>query len=152
MNHFSNDAKGLATLAKRTTQVSPSGPYSCTCPCGSGYPMQACCAPYIAGLAPAPTAVALMRSRYTAYTLGSARYLLDTWHPRTRPDAVAPDDGRRWLGLKIVATSGGGAGEDSGNVEFVARFKVGGRAHRLHETSRFVREDGRWLYVDGDVR
>jgi SEC-C motif-containing protein len=114
--------------------------------------MAACCAPYIAGLAPAPTALALMRSRYTAHTLGSTRYLLDTWHPRTRPDAVAPDDGRRWLGLRIVATTAGGDDDSEGSVEFVARFKVGGRARRLHEASRFVREDGRWLYVDGDLR
>ena len=130
----------------------PSNPHCASCPCGSGYAMEACCAPYIAGLAPAPTALALMRSRYTAYTLGSTRYLLDTWHPRTRPDAVAPGDGRRWLGLRIVATTAGGADDSEGSVEFVARFKVGGRARRLREASRFVREDGRWLYVDGDLR
>lgn len=92
-----------------------------------------------------------MRSRYTAYTLGDADYLRHTWHPHTRPAALELEPNRRWLGLKIRATSGGAAGERTGTVEFVARFKVDGKGHRLHERSRFVFEDGRWLYVDGDL-
>ena len=122
------------------------------CPCNSGYPLQACCAPYLAGLAPAPTPLALMRSRYTAYALGRAAYVEATWHPSTRPASVVLDPAQRWIGLSILETSGGGDDEDSGTVEFVARYKVGGRAHRLRERSRFVREGGRWLYVDGESR
>ena len=91
-----------------------------------------------------------MRSRYCAYVLGDAGYLVATWHATTRPPRVdlTGDSATRWLGLDVrrhVAT-----GEHAAIVEFVARCKVGGRAHRLHETSRFVREEGRWYYVDGD--
>jgi SEC-C motif-containing protein len=121
------------------------------CPCGSGYPLEACCAPYIANLAPAPTALTLMRSRYTAYTMGMVEYLKATWHPRTRPASLVLEPERRWLGLKILDTAAGMAGDASGRVEFVARFKIGGRAHRLRERSRFELVEGRWLYVDGDV-
>lgn len=121
------------------------------CACGSGYPMAACCAPYLAGLAPAPSAEALMRSRYTAYTLGRTEYLLETWDPTTRPDAIAHDPERRWLGLDVKAVQGGEPGDTRGEVEFVARFKVNGRAHRLHENSRFRCVDGRWYYVDGVI-
>ena len=92
-----------------------------------------------------------MRSRYTAYTRGDARWLRETWHPDTRPPSLEPDDTVRWIGLKILATEAGGPKDQRGLVEFVARYKVGGRAHRLHERSRFQRLDGRWLYVDGDL-
>ena len=92
-----------------------------------------------------------MRSRYTAYVLGLADYLLATWHASTRPAALEPfDPSLKWLGLDVRAH--GQTDANHGTVEFVARSKRGGRAHRLHETSRFVREDGRWLYVDGDVK
>lgn len=90
-----------------------------------------------------------MRSRYSAYVLGLVDYLRDTWHPRTRPvSAWAPDV--RWLGLEVKRHVVHDAAHAS--VEFIARSKLGGRATRLHETSRFVREDGRWFYVDGDTR
>jgi len=89
-----------------------------------------------------------MRSRYTAYTLHRDPYLKATWHASTRPaDDIAQDDGTRWLGLEVRKHVAAG---DAATVEFVARYKVGGRAHRLHEVSRFVREDGRWFYVDGN--
>ncbi len=95
----------------------------------------------------APTAEALMRSRYTAYVLGLSAYLLETWHPRTRPTVVAPQPpGLRWIGLEVrrsVALNG-----DHATVEFVARSKQGGRADRMHVTSRFERVAGRWLYVE----
>lgn len=91
-----------------------------------------------------------MRSRYAAYTLGLVSYLRETWHPSTRPETLEPvDRAVRWLGLDIRRASMSNAAH--GTVEFVARSKLGGRAHRLHETSRFVRENGRWYYVDGDV-
>jgi SEC-C motif-containing protein len=92
-----------------------------------------------------------MRSRYAAYVVGDESYLLSTWHPTTRPVrldlAAAPRP--QWLGLDVRRheTTGPGAAV----VEFVARFRTGGRGQRLHETSRFVQEDGRWYYVGGDV-
>ena len=91
-----------------------------------------------------------MRSRYSAYVLGLADYLRDTWHAQTRPDGpLLPDPAVRWLGLEVRRHAVLDA--DHAVVEFVARSKHGGRAARLHETSRFVRENGRWWYVDGDL-
>ena len=119
------------------------------CPCGLGPPYAACCGRYHAGPLPAPDAVALMRSRYSAYVLGLADYLLATWHAGTRPAALDADPpGLRWLGLELRRHAVQDA--DHARVEFVARSKLAGRAQRLHETSRFVREEGRWFYVDGD--
>ena len=121
------------------------------CNCGSGKPADTCCQPYLEGTTPAPTAEALMRSRYVAYGLGLEPYLLTTWHPSTRPASLDFDKEAplNWIGLTVKRHEL--QGEASAIVEFVARYKVGGRAYRLHETSRFVREDGRWLYVDGDI-
>jgi len=88
-----------------------------------------------------------MRSRYTAYALGLQDYLLDTWHPSTRPRSLEPDPpGLRWLELQVRRCVQDDA--KHATVEFVARSKLAGRAHRLHETSRFERTEGRWLYVD----
>ena len=89
-----------------------------------------------------------MRSRYSAYVLGLEDYLLATWHPSTRRAALNLGDGpqTKWLGLEVKARV---ESDDAATVEFVARYRVGGRAQRLHEVSRFVREDGRWFYVDG---
>jgi SEC-C motif-containing protein len=91
-----------------------------------------------------------MRSRYSAFVLGLRDYLLATWHPSTRPAELelATEPPTKWLGLEIKHAAD--TGTDAATVEFVARYKIGGRAHRLHETSRFVREDGRWYYLDGD--
>jgi SEC-C motif-containing protein len=122
------------------------------CPCGSGAPYPACCGRWHEGplrLA-APDAEALMRSRYSAYVLGLAPYLLDTWHPSTRPASLDLDPATKWLGLEL--RSHVRAGDGRATVEFVARCRERGRGVRLHETSRFVREAGRWLYVDGDLR
>ncbi|MDO8178533.1 MAG: YchJ family metal-binding protein [Undibacterium sp.] len=117
------------------------------CPCGSGKLFDACCGPYLAGTAIAPTAEALMRSRYCAYSLKDEAYLRATWDERTLPDEqLVHDDPTQWLGLEVKQHTPDG---DSATVEFVARYKIGGRAHRLHEVSRFVRYDGRWYYVDG---
>lgn len=92
-----------------------------------------------------------MRSRYSAFVVRRDNYLLDTWHPSTRPSSIDDDGGSlRWLGLDIKAVATQDA--DHATVEFVARSKQDGRAHRLHELSRFVRENGRWFYVDGDLR
>jgi SEC-C motif-containing protein len=115
------------------------------CPCGSGAAYAACCGPWHAG-DPAPCAEALMRSRYSAYVLGLRGYLLVTWHPSRRPSSLEFEPNLRWLGLEVRHRHEDG---DCATVEFVARSKLGGRAVRLHETSRFVREGGRWYYVEG---
>ncbi len=124
-----------------------------TCPCGSALAHTQCCGRYHTGPLhlQAPDAPALMRSRYSAFVLGLTDYLLATWHPSTRPtplEADAPD--LKWLGLDVRRHAQQDA--DHATVEFVARSKLGGRARRLHEVSRFVREEGRWFYVDGDLR
>ncbi len=90
-----------------------------------------------------------MRSRYCAYVLGRVDYLLATWHPSTRPTALTLDSGVRWLGLAVKRQQR--IDDDHAQVEFVARSKHAGRAERLHETSRFVRQGGAWYYVDGDL-
>ncbi len=120
------------------------------CPCGSGRPFSACCAPLLDGDVAAPTAEALMRSRYSAYALAREDYLLATWHASTRPVSLALHEPPRprWIGLDIRRHEP--QGDARAVVEFVARFRVDGRAHVLHETSRFVREGGRWYYVDGN--
>ena len=130
-------------------KTSHAGDASTACPCGNALAYSACCGRYHAG-AEAPTAEALMRARYTAYVLGEADYLLQTWHPSTRPAELNLDQeiDTRWLGLEIKRHEQ--RGDDTAIVEFVARYKIGGRAHRLHETSRFVREGRRWYYVDGE--
>lgn len=118
------------------------------CVCGSGRTAVDCCA-RLHGGEPAATPEALMRSRYSAYVLGLTDYLLTTWHDSTRPPGLPSEEaGLKWLGLEVRCCTLQDA--DHGTVEFVARSKLGGRAHRLHETSRFVRAGGRWLYLDGD--
>jgi len=124
------------------------------CPCGSGRNYSRCCEPYIHRLKKSPTAESLMRSRYSAYTLNDEAYLLSTWHKMTRPDALHLDESTstKWLGLKVIATQAGGVQDNEGIVEFVARYKVNGKAERLHETSHFVRENEQWFYVTGDLK
>ena len=126
--------------------MKPEARYRGPCPCGSLLSYERCCQRWHGGEA-APDAEALMRSRYTAYVLKLDGYLLATWHPSTRPRELdfgsAP---RRWLGLKVLRRES--AGDGAAIVEFIARYKAGGRAHEFREASRFVREDGRWLYVD----
>jgi len=121
------------------------------CPCGSNKSYDACCASFIERNEAAPTAESLMRSRYTAYTLQNEDYLLATWHTSTRPAKLelAADVATKWIGLEVKRHEQQDA--EHAIVEFVARYKVNGRAHRLHEVSRFVREDGQWFYVDGEI-
>jgi len=123
------------------------------CDCGMPFSYAECCGRYHAGplYLQAPNAEALMRSRYSAYARDLTGYLLATWHSSTRPLALEPHPpGLRWLGLEVRRHATQDV--DHATVEFVARSKWGVRAQRLHETSRFVREQGRWYYVDGDVR
>lgn len=102
--------------------------------------------------AAAATAVALMRSRYCAFVRKDSAYLLATWHVSTRPETLdLHADATQWLGLKIVAAYDDDA--EHARVEFIARHRSGGgSAERLHEHSRFVREQGRWFYVDGELK
>lgn len=92
-----------------------------------------------------------MRSRYSAYVLKLEDYLFATWHPDTRPTALHLEaDAVKWLGLEVMRHEQSDV--EHATVEFVARYKTGGRAQRLHEISRFVRESDTWLYVDGLLR
>ena len=129
---------------------------SAACPCGrttskgKAVAYGDCCGRFVEHFdtTPAPDAEHLMRSRYSAFVLENAAYLQATWHTSQRPADLDFEAGAKWLGLQVKDFQITGA--DTTEVEFVARFRVAGRAVRLHERSRFVREDGRWFYVDGD--
>lgn len=132
-------------------------PSPSTCPCG-GATLASCCGPYIAGAAVPETAETLMRSRYTAYTQRNEAYLRATWHASTLPaePVIGENEKLQWLGLEVKSAlrlrqrkAELPENQDADTVEFVARYKINGRAHRLHELSRFVREHGRWFYLDG---
>lgn len=120
------------------------------CPCGSGHPLPDCCLPYLRREALPPTAEALMRSRYTAFTRRDDEHLWRTWHPRTRPDEVPIDPGVRWDGLTILDAADGGPDDQTGEVRFEARFTTLEGAGVFREHSRFERRAGRWFYLDGD--
>ena len=119
------------------------------CPCGTGDTYGDCCGPAHRQSRPAPTAEALMRSRFSAFALGDADYLLASWHPSTRPDHLDLDPRVRWYRLDVTATHAGGPFDDRGTVAFVAHHRSPGGPGKQAETSRFVRERGRWYYVDG---
>jgi SEC-C motif-containing protein len=125
------------------------------CPCNSGETYQNCCAKYLqpaqdSPVAYPPTAEALMRSRYTAFALGDAGYLLHTWHPDTRPEALELDPEQQWYQLEILGTSRGGYFDDDGVVTFRAHYRLAANRkvkETLTETSSFVRQGRQWLYV-----
>jgi SEC-C motif domain protein len=119
------------------------------CPCGTGLPYAECCGRLHDRTATAGTAEQLMRSRYSAFVLGDAGYLLDTWHPSTRPRTLDLDDDVRWTGLEVLTTTGGSLLAAEGTVEFRASYVHDRRPGAQHENSRFVREDGHWRYLDG---
>ena len=123
------------------------------CPCESGKLYNICWEPAHNG-STALTAEALMRSRYTAYVLGLEAYLLKTWAAETRPAALnlSDDTPTKWLGLQVKHAENSldeNNNETNAIVEFVARYKIGGKAERLHEISQFVRIDGCWFYLTG---
>ena len=121
-------------------------PARVSCPCDSTRLYTQCCGRWHAGAA-APDAQSLMRSRYSAFVLSNEPYLLDTWHSSTRPNAIPFDPNQKWLGLRIVDARV--TGDASTEVEFIARSRVSNAsAVRHHERSRFVRENGRWFYVE----
>lgn len=123
------------------------------CPCTSGVVFASCCGPLLSGSSLAPTPERLMRSRYSAFVLGDAAYLLATWHPGTRPDTLDIDPDTEWLGLEILVTEGGVAGTKRGFVEFAASYRQRGvaRADVQREQSRFVWQSERWWYLDGEL-
>jgi SEC-C motif domain protein len=145
----------MAAVAKVSAQPRYAAPMKNTdpviCPCNTKRPYSLCCEPYHQGT-PAPTAETLMRSRYSAYALRLEDYVFATWHPSTRPASLDQGSGinqTTWLGLDMKRVQR--TGDDTATVEFVARYRVGGAsAVRLHEVSRFVREAGKWLYLDGE--
>lgn len=152
------DHPGLSGLKPLICKKKPMKLTRCPCPCGrttakgQALSLADCCGPLHAGQ-PAPDAERLMRSRYSAFVLGDAPYLLATWHSSQRPADLKLETDGQWLGLEIKQYRLTGA--DTAEVEFVARFRAAGKAVRQRERSRFVCEpslDGaRWFYVDGDV-
>ena len=121
---------------------------SARCPCLSGSPYGECCAPYHRGEAFAPTAERLMRSRYAAFALGDPGYLVATWHSSTRPATLTLDTDQRFYRLDINGASGGGLLESTGTVDFVAHSVTAGVVEQQHENSRFLKESGRWFYLE----
>lgn len=118
------------------------------CPCGSGSDYSECCERLHLHATPAITAEQLMRSRFSAFALRDAEYLAWSWDPSTRPEKIRVDEVQQWTELHI-ARSAGGLLDTEGVVEFVARYVREGVAGEMHETSRFVRHGGRWVYLDG---
>ena len=120
------------------------------CLCGNTLPFKHCCQPLLNGKTTAKTALALMRSRYSAYALSEENYLLNTWHSTTRPNNLELQHSKQqWIRLKIISSSVGQNQDNVGEVEFIATYKSAGKAQHLHERSRFSREDGEWRYIDG---
>ncbi|GAA2708060.1 YchJ family protein [Micromonospora olivasterospora] len=118
------------------------------CPCGAGQPYAQCCGRLHRGEADAATAEALMRSRFSAFAVGDTAYLLRSWHSGTRPESLRLDPDHRWTRLEILGTDRGGLFDTAGSVAFRAHYRQGGRPGTLTEHSRFVRESGRWVYLD----
>ena len=121
------------------------------CPCGRGLGLADCCGPVIDDTRPAATAEALVRSRYTAFPLGDGDHLRRSWAPETCPTRIRLDPARRWTGLEVLSVVDGRELATTGVVEFRAHYVVDGIPRTLHERSRFRRERGRWVYVDGTV-
>ena len=125
------------------------------CTCGSGIAYAECCEPYIKGVKNAPTAEALMRSRYTAYVVHAVDYIMETIHEDTRStinrDYIKKwSEKAKWLGLKIIAVEGGGAYME-GKVEFEATYEMDGLHKIHHETALFKKVGNCWFYVKGEV-
>ncbi|MFE3258591.1 YchJ family protein [Nocardia sp. NPDC059091] len=121
------------------------------CPCGLPAAYADCCGRFHRGEADASTAEQLMRSRFSAFAVRDEAYLLRSWAPETRPADVDFDPGLRWDRLEILGTTGGGPFHTEGTVEFRAHYRAHGRVGQLHENSRFRRDHGAWVYLDGDI-
>jgi len=125
-----------------------------TCPCQnpnkSPISFSNCCQKYINGTDTPKTAEQLMRSRYCAFVIKDEQYLLKSWHSTTKPNTIEFDAEAKWLGLKIISTDMGQETDQQGWVKFIARYKIGGKAHRLDEHSYFTRESELWRYVSAE--
>jgi len=126
------------------------------CPCGSGRSYDDCCGPYISGAKKAPTAEALMRSRYTAYAKHAVDYIVDTCVRDGQRDIDVEQTRKwseksQWLGLKIVSSSKGGPADSEGTVEFIASYAMDGLKDEHREKAKFKKTDGVWLYEDGEI-
>lgn len=125
------------------------------CPCGNQQDYSRCCQPFHQGIACAPSAEALMRSRYSAYVRGNIEYLLSTRHPSTRhldnPTSLQHSiEHTQWLNLTVTHCTQGTPNDTTGTVTFTAHYLEHGNRGILTETSQFVRENAQWYYVDGD--
>jgi SEC-C motif-containing protein len=126
------------------------------CPCGSGKTYGRCCKPFIDGKKKPPTAEGLMRSRYTAFTQSDAKYLTSTLHPDQREghdEAETKDwaDRSEWMGFELVEAVDGGKDDDTGTIEFIAKYKVDGKVVEHHEKAEFEKVDDEWVFTDGQL-
>lgn len=123
------------------------------CPCGTRSAYDACCGKFHSSgnEATAPTAEALMRSRFSAFAVGDLPYLLATWHPNTRPAVLDPSPDHTWIDLEVIEVERGGMLDNDGVVDFVARYRLDGLEGELRERSTFSRHERRWVYVSGEV-
>ncbi|GGM24824.1 UPF0225 protein [Micromonospora yangpuensis] len=138
-------------VAKRGAHRAVGGESVRPCACGSGTTYGRCCRPLHRGEAHAATAEQLMRSRFSAFAVGHRDHLLRSWHSSTRPTGLSLDPAQRWLRLEVLDRERGGLLDSTGTVEFRAHYRTAGRTGTLHERSRFVREDGRWVYLDAST-
>jgi SEC-C motif-containing protein len=126
------------------------------CPCGSTLEFEACCEPYLLAKARPPTAVALMRSRYTAYAMGAVDYLFKTSGPKVRKEFDGESTKKwsrsaEWTGIEILEEQGGGENDDSAKIEFIAHYSVNGAEVNHHENALFEKKNGEWIFMDGKV-
>jgi SEC-C motif domain protein len=134
-------------VSRRSARPIPPPDLTGPCPCGLDRSYPDCCGSLHDGRGTAATAQALMRSRYSAFAVRDAAYLLRSWHPTTRPPRVEFDDREQWTGLVILGTTGGSLLHAEGTVEFRASYRIGGRPDAVEENSRFLRVDGQWTYL-----
>ena len=139
------------TNENKSTNEDKLGAMESECPCGTRTRYGACCGRMHSSATSAPTAEALMRSRYSAFAVGAMDYLLDTWHPDTRPLVLDPSPDHTWVGLEIIEVERGGMLDAEGIVDFVARYRVDAMAGELRERSSFTRYERRWVYVSGEI-
>jgi len=123
-----------------------------TCPCGSGRSFHDCCEPYLSG-EPIPDIETLLRARFSAYATANVNFIRQTWHPATRPARINLDNAEsvKWLSLDIVRIERGSVEDQDGSIEFAAHYSVNGEEGDLHEISQFIREQGKWYYMEGST-
>ncbi|WP_196442325.1 YchJ family protein [Planomonospora sp. ID67723] len=134
-------------MSRRSSRSQALPAPAASCPCGLPSPYRDCCGRLHRGEGAAPTAELLMRSRFSAFSVGDEGYLLRTWHPATRPPRVDLDRATRWVRLEVLETTGGSTFHTEGTVRFRAHYVDRGSAGHMEEHSRFVRHEGDWVYV-----